>query len=171
MRQGNLTGGSIRNKQDELAGLEQEIVISTWINEIDLTLKAYDIVSLMRNMEDFQVQAFKIHNENFNVSPGTESIRVLQNPKFRHKTLSCLTPGEGGTKNSEEVNKVRARLYASDHRDTMHQKQIPPGYKLIGVKGFKNTNDGVVLHVADFIIWKPSPGWLDISPEGFEKRE
>jgi len=33
--------------------VEQEIVISTWINEVDLTLKAYDIVSLMRSMEDF----------------------------------------------------------------------------------------------------------------------
>ena len=33
--------------------LEQEIVISTWINELDLSLKTYDIVSLMRNMDDF----------------------------------------------------------------------------------------------------------------------
>jgi len=53
----------------------------------------------------------------------------------------------------------------------MQDKRIPPGYKLIGVKGFKNTNEGVVLHVADFIIWKPPPGWLDISSEGQAKRD
>jgi len=50
-------------------------------------------------------------------------------------------------------------------------KKIPAGYKIIGVKGFKNTYDGIVLHVADFIIWKPPLGWLDISPEGKAKRE
>lgn len=60
---------------------------------------------------------------------------------------------------------MRARQYASDHRDKDLDKKVPPGYKIIGVKGFKNTNDGVVLHVADFIIWKPTPGWLDITPE------
>lgn len=66
------------------------------------------------------MQAFKIHNENFHVAPGTESIRVLQNPKFRHKTLSCMAPSDKDAKGLEEVNKVRSRLYASDHRDTMH---------------------------------------------------
>lgn len=48
---------------------------------------------------------------------------------------------------------------------------MPAGYKIIGVKGFKNTYDGIVLHIADFIIWKPPVGWLDISPEGKAKRE
>ena len=71
----------------------------------------------------------------------------------------------------DEVGKVRAYKYASDHRDTPVDKKIPNGYKLIGVKGFKNTYNGVVLHAADFIIWKPPPGWLDISPEGIAKRE
>lgn len=65
----------------------------------------------------------------------------------------------------------RAPNYASDHRDELITKQIPAGYKIIGVKGFKNTYEGIVLHVADFIIWKPTPGWLDISPEGQAKRE
>ena len=71
----------------------------------------------------------------------------------------------------EEVNKVRARKYASDHRDNLLEKKIPHGYKLIGVKGFKNTHDNIVLHIADFIIWKPPPGWLDISPEGLALQE
>ena len=57
--------------------MELEIVISTWINEIDLQLKAYDIVSLMRNIEDFHVQAYKIHNENFKIAPDEETVRVL----------------------------------------------------------------------------------------------
>jgi len=72
---------------------------------------------------------------------------------------------------TDEVNKVRSLMYASDHRDSMIDKKIPSGYKIIGVKGFRNTYDGVVLHVADFIIWKPPIGWLDISPEGEAKRE
>ena len=65
----------------------------------------------------------------------------------------------------------RAPNYASDHRDSLIDKKIPAGYKIIGVKGFKNTYDGIVLHVADFIIWKPPQGWLDISPEGQARRE
>ena len=46
-----------KQKEEQQKNLEQEIVISTWINELDLSLKSYDIVSLMRNMDDFQVQA------------------------------------------------------------------------------------------------------------------
>ena len=65
------------------------------------------------------------------------------------------------------MNKVRrAPNYASDHRDILKTKELKKGYKIIGVKGFKNTYDGTVLHVADFIIWKPQPGWLDITKEG-----
>ena len=150
-------------KEMQSRNLEQEIVMSTWINEIDLQMKSYDIVSLMRNADDLHVQAQKINNENFNIAPGVETIRVLQNPKLRYKALSCVASLNGEARLTEELNKVRARCYASDHRDNQIDIKIPPGYKIIGVKGFKNTNDGVVLHVADFIIWKPTPGWLDIS--------
>lgn len=66
---------------------------------------------------------------------------------------------------------MRSLKYASDHKDSLIDKKIPPGYKVIGVKGFKNTYDGTVLHVADFIIWKPPTAWLDISYEGEAKRE
>ena len=113
-----------------------------------------------------------IHNEIFNIAPNTEAVRALVNPKNRHKTLACLVSQNGNDqKVLEETNKVRAPKYASDHRDTLTDKKIPAGYKLIGVKGFKNTYVGDVLHVADFIIWNPPPGWLDISPEGEAKME
>lgn len=121
----------------------------------------------MRNMDDFQVQANEIYNEKFHVHPNTEKIRVLKNPKQRCKAIACLFPKN----KTDEINKERARKYASDHRDDPFDYKIPPGYKLIGVKGFKNTHDGCVLHVADLIIWKPKPFWLDISPEGEIKRE
>ena len=70
-----------------------------------------------------------------------------------------------------EENKVRSRKYETDHRDNLFEKKIPAGYKIIGVKGFKKTYDGNVLHIADFIIWKPPADWLDISPEGLERQE
>ena len=113
------------------------------------------------------MQANEIYNEKFHVHPNTEKIRVLKNPKLRCKAIACLLPKN----KTEEINKERARKYASDHRDDPFDYKIPPGYKLIGVKGFKNTHDGCVLHVADLIIWKPKPFWLDISPEGEIKRE
>ena len=66
----------------------------------------------------------------------------------------------------EEINKIRAPMYVSDHRDTIVDKKIPPGFKIIGVRGFKSTSDDMALHIGDFIIWQPTPGWLDISPDG-----
>ena len=62
-------------KQDDEAKLEQEVIISAWIDEVDLQLKTYDIVSMMRNPEDYQCQL--MNNEIFNVASNTESIRVL----------------------------------------------------------------------------------------------
>jgi len=70
----------------------------------------------------------------------------------------------------EEANKIRARKYVSDHRDAVIDKKIPKGYKIIGVRGFKGTSDDYALHIADFIIWQPQAGWLDISPDGQAKR-
>ena len=67
--------------------------------------------------------------------------------------------------------KLRAPKISSDHRDTKIEKKIPKGYKIIGIKGFKKTYDDTVIHVADFIIWKPPLYWLDISPEGRAKCE
>lgn len=55
----------------------------------------------------------------------------------------------------EEANKIRALKYVSDHRDTMTDMKIPKGYKIIGVRGFKNTSDDMTLHIGDFIIWQP----------------
>ena len=53
----------------------------------------------------------------------------------------------------------------------MTDMKIPKGYKIIGVRGFKNTSDDMTLHIGDFIIWQPQAGWLDISPDGQAKRE
>lgn len=40
-----------QDQQDEVK-YEKEIIISTWINEIDMNLKTYDIVRIMRHPED-----------------------------------------------------------------------------------------------------------------------
>ena len=82
--------------------------------------------------------------------------------------MTCLVPqvNDKEVKVLEEVNKIRAPMYVSDHRDNVIDKKIPAGYKIIGVRGFKNTSDDMVLHIADFIIWRPEPGWLDFSVEG-----
>lgn len=143
------------------------MIISTWIDEIELQLKTYDVVNMWRHKSDRSCHSIK--NELFNLHKDTDKIRVLQNPRTRHKTLSCLLTGID-SKGNDGVNKIRAPKAASDHRDTLIDKKIPPGYKIIGVKGFKSTYDDNVLHVADFIIWKPPVGWLDISAEGMRKR-
>ena len=46
-------------------------------------------------------------------------------------------------------------MYVSDHRDIPTDKKIPTGYKIIGVRGYKNTSDDMALHIGDFIIWQP----------------
>ena len=77
------------------------------------------------------------------------------NPRMHHKTVTCLVPtyNEKDQKILEEVNKIRAPMYVSDHRDTVQDKKIPSGYKIIGVRGFKGTSDDMALHIADFIVW------------------
>lgn len=94
------------------------------------------------------------------------------NPKKRIKTLMCTWPNMSKEEQqAAENDKRRAPNVTSDHRDTLIDKKIPPGYKLIGIKGFTDTSDSAVLHVADFIIWKPQTSWLDWSPQGLAKRE
>ena len=149
-------------------------MISTWINEVDLCLKTYDIVSLERHPRDFSCQS--IHNESCQVVQNVEQVRILMNPRGRHKTLACLIPqtaqpDKSDAKPNEEMYKVRAPNYNSDHRDSLADRKIPYGYKIIGVRGFKNTNDGAVLHIADFIIWKPRVDWLKVLAEGYAELE
>ena len=136
-----------------------------------MTLKTYDIVRIMRHPEDYSCQS--IHNEIFNLDPETEQLRCLMNPRMHHKTVTCLVPqyNDKDQKVLEEFNKIRAPMYVSDHRDTVVDKKIPKGYKIIGVRGFKSTSDDMALHIADFIIWQPKVGWLDISLDGQAKRE
>ena len=78
-----------QDQQDEVK-YEKEIIISTWINEIDMNLKTYDIVRIMRHPEDYSCQS--IHNEIFNLDPETEQLRCLMNPRKHHKTVTCLVP-------------------------------------------------------------------------------
>lgn len=68
------------------------MIISTWINELDFSLKTYDIVSMMRHPNDYSCQT--IHNEIFNIAPDAKVIQVLMNPRSRHKTLTCLPQGQ-----------------------------------------------------------------------------
>ena len=89
---------------------------------------------------------------------------------MRNKRLTCLARSST-TKDLEEANLIRAKKYTNDHRDSKVDLKIPRGYKVIGVRCFKNTLDDVTLHIADFMVWKPTPGWMDISPEGRLKRE
>lgn len=136
-----------------------------------MNLKNYDIVRIMRHPDDPNRNL--IHNEIFNIDSETKQIRCLMNPRMHNKTVTCLLHinSEREQKVLEEVNKIRAPMYVSDHRDTIIDKKIPPGYKIIGVRGFKSTHDDMELHIADFIIWKPTPGWLDISLDGQAKRD
>ena len=156
-----------KSQAEEELKFDQEVVISTWINEVDFSLKSYDIVSMMRHPENQGCSS--IHNELFHIDPETEKLGLVQNPKLRHKRLTCLIPRptEKEPRRMEEVGTIRAKLYASDHRDTRIEKKIPAGYKVIGVKGFRNNFEDTVLHVADFLIWKPLPGWLEVNPEDF----
>ena len=75
-----------KNTNEEIK-LEKEVVISTWINELELNLKTYDIVSFNRNPGDFTCEPQNIHNETFNVSKDTDTIQVLSNPRLRQKTM------------------------------------------------------------------------------------
>jgi len=79
------------------------------------------------------------------------------NPRKHHKTVTCLVPSfqDKNQKVPDEVNKIRAPMYVSDHRDIPTDKKIPTGYKIIGVRGYKNTSDDMALHIGDFIIWQP----------------
>ena len=80
----------IKNKNtDEEVKLEKEVVISTWINELELNLKTYDIVSFNRNPADYTCEPQNIHNETFNVLKDTYSIEVSKNTRSRMKTMQC----------------------------------------------------------------------------------
>ena len=82
--------GLTNKKQDQQDEYQKEIIISTWLNEIDLNLKTYDIVRIMRHSEDYSCQS--IHNEIFNLDPETEQLRCLMNPRLHNKTVTCLVP-------------------------------------------------------------------------------
>ena len=67
MGQMRSTGFPRRKKQEEEVKLEQEVIISMWLDEIDLSLKTYDIVSMMRHPGDYSCQSMS--NELFNMAP------------------------------------------------------------------------------------------------------
>ena len=99
---------------------------------------------------------------------------------MKNKRLACQLKAQPafidpatGKKGSlaEEQGLIRAKKYTNDHKDTKVTLKIPRGYKIIGVRAFNQTQDDSTLHVADFLVWKPQPGWLDISPEGRRAKE
>lgn len=115
-----------------------------------------------------------LHNEVFNIDPETTTVSTVQNPKMRLKRLTCMAPPDDVTKDStvlEEKTLIRAKKYTNDHRDLKVKVKVPRGYKIIGVRCFKNNNQDNTLHFADFLVWKPMAGWLDISPQGRRARE
>ena len=134
---------------------------------MEFSIKAYDIVSMMRHPDDMSCQS--ITNEKFQVHPDTESIRVHFNPRLRNKRIACMVKNQTSGKR-EETNTIRSGV-PTNHKDNENEIDLPPGYKIIGVRGFKTTSDQTVLHICDFLIWKPQPGWLDISLEGLAKRD
>ena len=42
-------------------------------------------------------------------------------------------------------------------------QKIPNGYKIIGIRAHRTTNQDMCLHVNDFLIWKPPPHWLSFA--------
>ena len=92
---------------------------------------------------------------------------------MRLKRLTCLAEDHNSRDPNqlEERALIRAKKYTNDHRDSKVKIKIPKGYKIIGIRCFKSNNSDSTLHFADFLIWKPFPGWLDISSQGRRLRE
>ena len=109
-----------------------QAVISSWVDETDLCLKTYDIVTMNKVPQGDHIS--KVANETFSLAPETTQIRVLYNPKLRLKRVNCVD------KAGKELNLLIAREYNRDHRDNFLFKKIPKGYKIIGIRGFKYTN-------------------------------
>lgn len=127
---------------------------SVWIDETDFRIKTYDIMSVDK---DENGHTEKITNETFSITPDTTSIRNLYNPKLRIKRMACVN--ETG-----KVSNVKLALeYNRDHRDSIHFTKIPRGYKLIGIRGWRSTNGGQMLHLNDFLVWKPPLDWLSVN--------
>ena len=101
--------------------------------------------------------------------PDADEIRIHFNPRLRNKRISCLLRDPASGK-LDEKNTIRGNV-PTNHKDGTSEVDIPKGFKIIGVRGFKSNLDQTVLHVSDFLIWEPMPGWLDISPEGQAKRD
>ena len=112
----------------------------------------YDIMNMYKTEEG----QTKITNETFNIAPDTVAIRCLYNPKLRLKRMSNINEQQ------EVKNLIMACQYNRDHRDNIHFQKIPKGYKIIGIRGYKATNNEQCLHVNDFQMWKPPPDWLSV---------
>lgn len=89
---------------------DEEFVITTWINEFDLQLKFYDIISILKD-QGLPKNGNTAQFEYFNVADETEQIRVIKNDRKRIKSLACLIPiiSKENLNEMLEVNKTRAR--------------------------------------------------------------
>lgn len=83
--------GSTLPQSNEISGqdLVQEIVTSVWINELEMGLKMYDIMSLMKHGSTEGACA-QIRNESFTFDKDTAKVRVLKNPRQRLKRVCCV---------------------------------------------------------------------------------
>ena len=126
---------------------------SVWVDETDLRLKMYDVMSVDKD-EDGACQ--RIANETFTIAQETATIRNLYTPKLRLKRVACVD-------DAGKVAAIKLALeYNRDHRDSIHFTKMPRGFKIIGIRGWRYTNGGQMLHLNDFLIWKPPPGWLSV---------
>ena len=72
-------------------------------------------------------------NEKFQIHPDTSAIRVHFNPRLRNKRIACVVKGD-------EKHTIRGSV-PTNHKDSESEINIPTGYKIIGVRGFKSTQD------------------------------
>ena len=124
------------------------------MNEYDLSLKMYDIVTMKKQIEDQSCD--NLLNETFTLPSDTKRIKVLQDPRQRVKRIAAVDL------KGQETNRMIARSYKRDHKDAILNKKIPEGYKIFGIKGLKSTHNEEVLHFIDFLIWKPPRNWLSV---------
>lgn len=144
--------GDMSGPHENGVPIDLEVVVSAWLDEYTLGLKMYDIVTMKRRVGDTNCK--QVLNETFNIMPSTKTIKTLHDHRHRLKRVSCLDETQ------KVLNILVARSVKRDHKDSILRKSIPKGYKICGLKGFKMTHSEEVLHIIDFIIWKPPENWL-----------
>lgn len=110
---------------------QQEVVVSGLVDEEDLCLVMYDIVSLTRNPDDFSCD--QMRNENFVIDKDVTEIHGTHNPRHRFKHIKSLKG------NNQQASMNYSKAYSRIPSDKEAKKVIPEGFKIIGIKGYKRT--------------------------------